>query len=74
MITGGEIHATKSVNAGTIGSLAAVPTLVCVGLHPHAEAKRAALLQRRNSLQDEKGKLENSLSSCTTTRPGMSTA
>ncbi|AKQ61881.1 DUF342 domain-containing protein [Bordetella hinzii] len=58
VITGGEIHATKSVNAGTIGSLAAVPTLICVGLHPHAEAKRAALLQRRNSLQDEKGKLE----------------
>ncbi|OZI77454.1 DUF342 domain-containing protein [Bordetella genomosp. 12] len=58
VITGGETHATKSVHAGTIGSLAGIPTTVSVGLHPHGEAKRAALRQRRATLQEEQGKLE----------------
>ncbi|AZY53754.1 FapA family protein [Bordetella avium] len=58
LITGGEVHARTSVNAGTIGSLAAVPTLVCVGVHPHAKARQAALRQRRASLREESDKLE----------------
>lgn len=58
VITGGEVHAAKSISAGSIGSMAAVPTLVSAGLHPHAEAKRVALQQRRAGLDEEKSKLE----------------
>lgn len=58
VITGGETHAARAVKAGSIGSLAAVPTLVAVGLHPHAAARREALQQRRAGLQEEQGKLE----------------
>ncbi|OZI68932.1 DUF342 domain-containing protein [Bordetella genomosp. 1] len=58
VIVGGEAHATKSVSAGTMGSLAGVPTQICVGLHPHAEARRAALEARRAGLTEEKNKLE----------------
>lgn len=58
VITGGETHATKSVHAGTIGSMAGIPTAVSVGLHPHGQAKRASLHQRRATLQEEQSKLE----------------
>ncbi|MFQ1062848.1 DUF342 domain-containing protein [Bordetella trematum] len=58
VITGGETHAARAVRAGSIGSLAAVPTLVAVGLHPHAAARREALQQRRVGLQEEQAKLE----------------
>lgn len=58
VITGGETHAARAVRAGSIGSLAAVPTLVAVGLHPHAAARREALQQRRAGLQEEQAKLE----------------
>lgn len=58
VIVGGEAHATKSVSAGSLGSMASVPTQICVGLHPHAEARRAALEARRAGLTEEKAKLE----------------
>lgn len=57
-ITGGEVHAASSVKTATIGSLAGVPTLISVGLHPHAAARRAALQQRRSGLLEEQAKLE----------------
>src|SRR5690606_27052806 len=43
VITGGETCALHAVRAGTLGSMAAVPTIVRVGLDPHAQARRAVL-------------------------------
>lgn len=57
-ITGGEIHATQSVSAGSIGSPSAVPTMIRVGMHPHAKARLEQLQQRRDELVAEKDKLE----------------
>jgi len=61
VITGGTVQALKSVQSGSIGSLAAVPTEVRVGLDPHAESKRAALAAERADLEEKKGKLEQLL-------------
>lgn len=61
VITGGTVQALKSVQAGTIGSMAAVPTDVRVGLDPHAEAKREALAAERADLEEKKDKLEKLL-------------
>jgi uncharacterized protein (DUF342 family) len=58
VITGGRVRALKSVQAGSIGSMSAAPTDVCVGLDPHAHAKRAALQRKRKDLTDQKEKLE----------------
>ncbi|MCD0505332.1 FapA family protein [Bordetella petrii] len=58
---GGEICALHSVRAGTLGSMAGVPTLVRVGLDPHADAQRAALRAQRQSLDEETAKLEQVL-------------
>ena len=57
VVTGGEICALHGVRAGTLGSMAAVPTVVRVGLDPHAEARRAALRAERQRLQAEQDKL-----------------
>ncbi|HYG45376.1 MAG TPA: FapA family protein [Bordetella sp.] len=61
VVTGGEICALLSVRAGTLGSMAAVPTLVRVGLDPHAAARRATLKAQRHRLDKEKAKLEKLL-------------
>ncbi|AUL17256.1 DUF342 domain-containing protein [Bordetella bronchiseptica] len=58
VITGGVAHAYKSVHAGTLGSMAGMPTVVRAGLNPHANAKRAALETRTRELEEEKAKLE----------------
>lgn len=58
VITGGTAHAYKSVHAGTLGSMAGIPTVVRAGLNPHANAKRAALETRARELEEEKAKLE----------------
>ncbi|WP_144632622.1 DUF342 domain-containing protein [Bordetella genomosp. 13] len=57
-VTGGQVQALKSVQSGTLGSMAASPTEVRVGLDPHATAKRAALADERRDLDDKKDKLE----------------
>ena len=61
VVTGGEVCALHSVRAGTLGSMAAVPTVVRVGLDPHAEARRADLQATRARLGEEKAKLEKVL-------------
>lgn len=58
VITGGEIHALKSVQSGSLGSMAGAPTEVRVGHDPHAASKRAALAEERRDLEDKKDKLE----------------
>ncbi|MBV7484367.1 DUF342 domain-containing protein [Bordetella sp. BOR01] len=60
-ITGGEVCALHTVRAGTLGSMAAVPTVVRVGLDPHAETQRTALKTERHRLDEEKAKLEKLL-------------
>lgn len=61
VITGGETCALHAVRAGTLGSMAAVPTIVRVGLDPHAQARRAVLKDERQRLEEEKSKLEKLL-------------
>jgi len=61
VITGGTVQALKSVQAGAIGSMSAVPTEVRVGLDPHAETKREALAAERRDLEERKDKLEKLL-------------
>lgn len=61
VVTGGEVCALHGVRAGTLGSMAAVPTVVRVGLDPHAEARRADLKAARARLDEEKAKLEKVL-------------
>ncbi|WP_459616841.1 DUF342 domain-containing protein [Bordetella sp. 2513F-2] len=57
-ITGGSVHALKSVQAGTLGSLSAMPTVVRVGLDPYADEKHAALRRERAELAEQQDKLE----------------
>jgi hypothetical protein len=58
VITGGRVHALKSVQSGSIGSMSAPPTEICVGLDPRAQNKRAALAAERHDLVDKQEKLE----------------
>jgi len=61
VVTGGEVCALHAVRAGTLGSMAAVPTVVRVGLDPHAEARRATLHAERQRLEAERAKIEKIL-------------
>ncbi|KRC84889.1 hypothetical protein D3C87_726630 [compost metagenome] len=60
-ITGGETRALLAIRAGTIGSPSGIPTLVQVGLDPHADIKRTALTRKRLKMNEEKAKLEQLL-------------
>ncbi len=60
-ILGGRCRALRRVRAGTVGSLANLPTAVQVGVNPHAAARRAEIARERTSLGEERAKLEKLL-------------
>jgi uncharacterized protein (DUF342 family) len=60
-IAGGQVRALQAVRAGTIGAASGIPTLVQAGLDPHADIKRSALTRKRQTMNEEKAKLEKLL-------------
>jgi len=58
VLTGGHVHALKSVQSGTLGSAAGAPTEVRVGIDPHVAAKRGVLDAERQTLTGKKDQLE----------------
>jgi len=57
-IIGGKVRAMKSVRAARLGAPSGAPTLIQVGVNPHAPAKLAELERERVRLVEEKMKLD----------------
>lgn len=60
-ILGGRCRALRAVRAGTMGSVSNLPTVIQVGLNPHAAARRAEISRERAAVEDERAKLEKLL-------------
>jgi uncharacterized protein (DUF342 family) len=57
-IIGGKVRAMKSVRAARLGAPSGAPTMIQVGVNPHAPAKLAQLERDRVRLVDEKIRLD----------------